>query len=312
MSLTFREVLEDLAYAFRVLCLEEELDTALDEPFKKYCPVSKEVHFEAEEIVTFLKFKIKARPEAFMEVIDHMNCYEESNKAISALSIQENNSGIVKEEKKKVEIKTVENLVGVNPTVEKEEAKVPSNVHYEKEKEDQNNNSEKEACPLLKYGKCKHGWSGTKIDQGKICSYNHPKVCKRQEMYGRCYDKYCSKFHLRICREYMNTLNCGYGKENCKFFHPTRLKEPRLGHERKTTYSRQGIQTEFRNSRIFHEKNQSYNQSYYRQGYQMQHPFLEQKKQGTVLEFMEGQKKGQQEILRRLEQLEMLQSPQRI
>ena len=271
MSLTFSEVLEDLALNL-VLCLEEELDPALEEG----------IHFEAEEIVTFLKFKIRARPEAFMEVMDHMNCYEASNKAISALSIQENNSGIVKEEK--VEIKTVENLVGVSPTVEKEETKVPSNVHCEKEKGDQNNNYEKEACPLLKYGKCKHGWSGTKIDQGKICSYNHPKVCKRQEMYGRCYDKYCSKFHLRICREYMNTLNCGYGKENCKFFHPTRLKEPRLGHERK-------------DSRIFHGKNQSY----YRHGYQMQHSFLEQKTQRTVLE-----------ILRRLEQLEMLQSPQRI
>ena len=263
-----KEALEQLAQAFRVLCLEEDPRKHFEADFLE------QVCLETEEIVSFLKFKIRARPESFIHsgttkrtilpVIDHYFS-EEAN-----------------EGKKKVEIKTV----GVSPTVEKEEAKVPSNVHCGKEKRDQNNNSEKKACPLLKIGKCKHGWSGTKIDQGKICSYNHPKVCKRQEMYGRCYDKYCSKFHLKICREYMNTLNCGYGKENCKFFHPTRLKEPRLGHEGNNTYSMQG------NSRIFHGKNQSY----YRQGYQMQHPFLEQKTQGTV-----------QEILRRLEQLEMLQ-----
>ena len=51
----------------------------------------------------------------------------------------------------------------------------------------------------------------------------------------------------------------------------------------------------------------------------MQHPFLDlnqgQNTQGTFLEFMEGQKESQKEILRRLEQLELqknqLQSPQK-
>jgi hypothetical protein len=69
------------------------------------------------------------------------------------------------------------------------------------------------------------------------------------------------------------------------------------------------------NTRIFDGRNQSY----LRQDNQMQHPFLDlyqgQNTQGIFLEFMEGQKESQKEILRRLEQLELqknpLQSPQK-
>ena len=269
--------------------------------------------FETEELETFVNFKLKGRPEAFQEVIDHMKYYEEANKAISGISVQENNAENVSEDKtvKFVPLYTSSLSNGRDETGRKDQ-----------KNQNQNNFSEiltkvqkkKETCKFLKTGKCKHGWSGNKPDQEKICSYNHPPVCKKHEKFGRCFDNRCKKLHLSICREYMNTLNCKYG-ENCKFFHPTGLEDFRMGHERKKPYSSQENPTELKNTRIFYGRNQSY----LRQGNQMQHPFLDlnqgQNTQGTFLEFMEGQKESQKEILRRLEQLELqknqLQSPQK-
>ena len=75
------------------------------------------------------------------------------------------------------------------------------------------------ACNV-KRGKCKYGRSGKKPDQqGKICSYSHPPVCKKHEMFGKCMNNRCGKLHLSLCRMYMNSLNCHYG-DKCKFFHP--------------------------------------------------------------------------------------------
>ena len=47
---------------------------------------------------------------------------------------------------------------------------------------------------------------------------------------------------------------CTYG-DKCKFWHPTGLKDFRLGHERKEHYSKEEIPSE---SRVFHGKNHSY------------------------------------------------------
>ena len=52
----------------------------------------------------------------------------------------------------------------------------------------------------------------------------------------------------------MNNPYCTYG-DNCKFWHPTGLKDFRLGHERKEHYSKEEIPTE---SRGFYGKNHSY------------------------------------------------------
>ena len=82
----------------------------------------------------------------------------------------------------------------------------------------------KETCKFYKNGKCQYGRSGKKPDQqGKICSYSHPPVCKKHEMFGKCMNHKCGKLHLSLCRMFMNSLNCNYG-DKCKFYHPKMLK----------------------------------------------------------------------------------------
>jgi hypothetical protein len=144
----------------------------------------------------------------------------------------------------------------------------------------------KETCKFLKFGKCRHGLSGKEPDQEKVCSYNHPPVCREHEKWGLCYDNRCKDVHLKSCREYMNNQYCTYG-DNCKFWHPTGE-----------------IPTE---SRVFHGRNHSYLRQ---QSNQMHGPFLDlnqgQSSQGTLLELMEGHKERQKEISeieRRLEQI---------
>ena len=165
-------------------------------------------------------------------------------------------------------------------------------------KKDQNevlkeDEKKKETCRFLKFGKCKHGWTGKKPDQGKTCSYNHPKVCQKQEKYGKCYDHNCKKFHLKICREYMDTLNCTYG-ENCKFFHPVGLEEFRMSHERRKFNSSQENPTDWNNTRTFYGRNQT-DLSQHNFSYQNQ----EQNTQGSFLE------ETLVRLSRRLEQIEM-------
>ena len=341
MSFKSKEGLLKLAHAIRVRCLEGPHRQKLHStgsPRASKIPVLQGVglkgglssppsvglgiNFEVEELVSFLKFKLEARPEVFKETIDHMNYYEEANTEISALSVEiktvENLVGVKSTvekddenlaEKKKAEImteNTVGNLVEESSTVEKDEEKIPSIGGDEiggKDLRSQNNDNnsriltadqkKKIVCKFLKRGKCKHGWKGRKFE-GQSCSYNHPEVCQSNRLYGKCPDDElfgdCTKIHLHICYEYMDKLSCKYGKENCRFWHPPGLKDSSLDHERK-----QDTQRKSRNSRVFYGKNQ------------MQHSFLEQN-QSPFLEFI-GQKNGQQELqksLRSPEQLELL------
>ena len=175
------------------------------------------------------------------------------------------------------------------------------------ENEDQNKSvpasevhGKKETCKALKSGKCQHGWTGKKPDhQGKICPYMHPKACKKHERLGRCYDNRCQKLHFNLCRDYMNTMECKY-REECKFFHPTGLKDFDMEHERRKPYLRQGSPTGWKDP----NREQGKNKSYFRQRNQMQHPFSDQNQgqnvQGPFLEqtFLE-------QILRRLDRIEM-------
>ena len=167
----------------------------------------------------------------------------------------------------------------------------------------------KEICKFLKFGKCRHGLSGKEPSQGKICSYKHHPVCRDHEKWGKCFENRCIKYHLKSCREFMNNQYCSYG-DNCKFWHPTGLKDFRMGHERKEHNSKEEFQTELKNSRVFYGKNHSYLRQ---QGNLMQNPFLDlnqgQNPQRTFLE-LERQKKIS-EIVRILEQNKQLLKPQR-
>ena len=111
----------------------------------------------------------------------------------------------------------------------------------------------------------------------------------------------------------MNNQYCTYG-DNCKFWHPTGLKNFRMGHERKEHYSKEEIPSGLKNSRVFYGKN------YLRQqGNLMQNPFLDlnqgQNTQRTFLELRKDHKERQKkisEIVRILEQNKQLLNPQRV
>lgn len=119
--------------------------------------------------------------------------------------------------------------------------------NYDKESKVQ---EKKETCKFLKFGKCRHGWSGKKPDQEKVCSYIHPPVCREHEKWGKCFDNRCRKYHLKICREFMNNQYCTYG-DNCKFWHPTGLKDFRMGHERKLNTGKVFLQRKLNQGRYF-------------------------------------------------------------
>ena len=82
----------------------------------------------------------------------------------------------------------------------------------------------KETCKFFQSGNCQYGKSGKRPDQqGKVCAFNHPKVCRNHERFGKFMNHRCEKLHYKLCREFMNLQTCSYGK-NCRFFHPKSLK----------------------------------------------------------------------------------------
>ena len=275
---------------------------------------------ETEELETFVHFKVTARPEAFRELIEHMKflCLsQEADGVISALPVQESGADNVENDEIVTENKTLEKLEEERrpsffvPLIPHTKSSNDRNETGRKVQKKQNINSEnydkgadvqkkKEICKFLKFGKCRHGLSGKNPSQEKECSYNHPPVCREHEEWGKCYNNRCGKFHLKICREYMNYQCCSYG-DNCKFWHPTGLKDFRMDHERKDHYAKEEITSELKNSRVFYGKNHSYLRQ---QGNLRQNPFLDlnqgQNSQRTFLE-LERQKKIA-EIVRILEQ----------
>ena len=275
---------------------------------------------ETEELETFVHFKVTARPEAFREMIDHMKflCLsQEADGVISALSVQESGAENVENAEIVTEDKTLELLEDERgpsffvPLIPHTKSSNGGNETGRKDQKNQNINSEnydkgsnvqdkKETCKFLKFGKCRHGLSGKEPDQGKVCSYKHHPVCRDHEKWGKCFENRCIKYHLKSCREFMNNQYCSYG-DNCKFWHPTGLKEFRMDHERKEHYSKEEIPSELKNSRVFYGKNHSYLRQ---QGNLRQNPFLDlnqgQNSQRTFLE-LERQKKIA-EIVRILEQ----------
>ena len=85
-------------------------------------------------------------------------------------------------------------------TDELENLPIPRKVQYE------SRNSDRPICNKYKKGTCRHGLKGTKIVDGKPCSFDHPK---------RCF-QYC-KFGLG------GKLGCRWGRE-CRYFHPVLCK----------------------------------------------------------------------------------------
>ena len=80
------------------------------------------------------------------------------------------------------------------------------NLSIQRKVQDQSRNSDRPICNKYKKGTCRHGIKGTKIVDGKPCSFDHPK---------RCF-QYC-KFGLG------GRLGCRWGKE-CRYFHPVLCK----------------------------------------------------------------------------------------
>ena len=270
---------------------------------------------ETEELETFVQFKLTAKPEAFREMIDHMKylCLsQDADGVISALSVQESgaeNTEIVTENKTPENLEDERGPSFFVPIIPHTKSPNGGNETGTKDQKNQNIGSEnydkgsnvqekKETCKFLKFGKCRHGLSGKEPDQEKVCSYNHPPVCRKHEKWGKCFENRCIYYHLKSCRQFMNNQYCTYG-DSCKFWHPTGLKD-----ERKEHYSKEESLSALKNSRVFYGKN------YLRQqGNLMQNPFLDlnqgQNTQRTFLELRKDHKERQKtisEIVRILEQ----------
>ena len=215
---------------------------------------------ETEELETFVHFKLTAKPEAFREMMEHMKYtvrIETENKTPEKLEQERQPTFLsIPHTKSSNEGKDL-NVLKYRPEVLLDR-KGQKNQSINSENYDKGSNvqKKKETCKFLKFGKCRHGLSGKDPDQEKVCSYNHPPVCREHEKRGKCFDKRCAKYHLKICREFMNNQYqyCTYG-DGCKFWHPTGLKDFRLDHERKEHYSKEEIPTE---SRVFYGKNHSH------------------------------------------------------
>jgi len=79
-------------------------------------------------------------------------------------------------------------------------------------------------CPTLavcKYymnGQCQHGFSG------RGCKFEHPKICRRFEKFGRrgCgLGSSCPKLHRKVCFQLMRHGHCS--KDQCSFLHPKQM-----------------------------------------------------------------------------------------
>ena len=128
-------------------------------------------------------------------MIEHMKYYEEAEGIISALSVQETEN----KTPEKLEEERRPSFLSIPHTKSSNEEKDLNDLKYRPEvlldrkgQKNQSINSEnydkgsnvqkkKETCKFLKFGKCRHGLSGKDPDQEKVCSYNHPPVCREQE-----------------------------------------------------------------------------------------------------------------------------------
>ena len=215
---------------------------------------------ETEELETFVHFKLTAKPEAFREMMEHMKYtvrIETENKTPEKLEEERRPSFLsIPYTKSSNEEKDLNDLKYRPEVLLDRKGQKNQSINSENYDKGSNVQKKKETCKFLKFGKCRHGLSGKDPDQEKVCSYNHPPVCREHEKRGKCFDKRCAKYHLKICREFMNNQfqYCTYG-DKCKFWHPTGLKDFRLDHERKEHYSKEEIPTE---SRVFYGKNHSY------------------------------------------------------
>ena len=77
-------------------------------------------------------------------------------------------------------------------------------------------------CNKLKFGTCPHGVTGKTVFNGKVCEFDHPKICKRYTNngpHGRfgCNGSGCKLFHPMLCNNSVRTRKCY--KPNCKLYH---------------------------------------------------------------------------------------------
>ena len=97
--------------------------------------------------------------------------------------------------------------------------------------EDQDNNSNDdettqvsaETCPEYRKGKCPHGMRGTKVIDGKRCSFTHPKRCTKYCRYGSKGKNGCKKGvecdfdHPNLCRNSVQRRVCT--NQKCTYVH---------------------------------------------------------------------------------------------
>ena len=112
-------------------------------------------------------------------------------------------------------------------------------------------------CKFFKSGNCKHGKSGkTPDNSGKKCSFDHPQLCKKHELFGDSDEgckngRNCNKLHLNLCKHFMKFQSCKY-EEKCKFFHPRKIKM-KIQNKERYPVEKTGEQERYRNVNYVNE-----------------------------------------------------------
>ena len=89
-------------------------------------------------------------------------------------------------------------------------------------------------CIHLRAGHCKHGRMGrTKDEEGKTCSYFHPKrACPSYTKAGKCQSKECKNMHPFLCRAWKSGRDCW--TQDCKRLHPQEPAEKKMDRQQRT------------------------------------------------------------------------------
>ena len=78
-------------------------------------------------------------------------------------------------------------------------------------------------CPRYKRGICPHGLRGNKLIEGKTCSFDHPRACRKYSSFGSRGHRGCKRgsnckfYHPVLCRYSVRDRLCT--NENCTFVH---------------------------------------------------------------------------------------------
>ena len=129
------------------------------------------------------------------------------------------------------------------------EGEIREESHNDEVQQDQNVTN-KSPCMHLAKGRCRHGMSGKKEVDGKVCPFLHRRVCRKYKTHGLhsrhgCKQgKNCTKLHPKLCegsQRKMKERLCV--KEDCPHLHLKGTRRTPLSQDRNGQHTRQASET---------------------------------------------------------------------